>query len=163
MLAPDWTRAPLLSTTPAVILPVPSAVKEPTAARKLDSAVYPLRLKAYCPLRSDSLPESAQAAVAAVIVTLTEADLVLSATLATVTLNVAGDGTAAGASYVTDKPEPAMVPYVALPLVMPFTVQVTAVLDVLATAAVIAKVPFTTTLCVKLVGLTMETATGEQP
>jgi hypothetical protein len=43
---------------------------------------------------------------------------------------------------------------------MPFTVQVTAVLDVLATAAVIAKVPFTTTLCVKLVGLVMETATA---
>ena len=43
---------------------------------------------------------------------------------------------------------------------MPFTVQVTAVLDVLATAAVIAKVPFTITLCVKLVGLVMETATA---
>src|SRR5208282_4042250 len=69
------------------------------------------------------------------MVTLTEADLVVSATLVAVTLNVAGDGTAAGASYVTDKPEPEMVPYVALPLVMPFTVQVTAVLDVLATAA----------------------------
>jgi hypothetical protein len=53
-----------------------------------------------------------------------------------------------------------MVPYVALPLVMPFTVQVTAVLDVLATAAVIAKVPFTAMFCVKLVGVTMETATG---
>ena len=54
----------MLSTTPAVILPVPSAVKEPTAARKLDSAVYPLRMKAYWPLRSDSLPESVQAAAA---------------------------------------------------------------------------------------------------
>jgi hypothetical protein len=86
--------------------------------------------------------------------------LVLSSTLVAVTLNVAGDGTVAGASYVTDKPEPEMVPYVELPLVMPFTVQVTAVLDVLATAAVIAKVPFTTTLCVKLVGLVMETATA---
>ena len=32
------------------------------------------------------------------MVTLTEADLVLSATLVAVTLNVAGDGTAAGAS-----------------------------------------------------------------
>ena len=53
----------MLSTTPAVILPVPSAVKEPTAARKPDS-VYPLRMKAYWPLRSDSLPESVQAAVA---------------------------------------------------------------------------------------------------
>ena len=99
----------MLSTTPAVILPVPSAVKEPTAARKPDE-VYPLRMKAYWPLRSDSLPVSVQAPTAAVIVTLTEADLVVSATLVAVTLNVAGDGTAAGASYVTDKPEPAMVP-----------------------------------------------------
>jgi hypothetical protein len=72
-------------------------VKEPTAARKLDSAVYPLRMKAYWPLRSDSLPVSVQAPIAT-IVTLTEADLVLSATLVAVTLNVAGDGTAAGAS-----------------------------------------------------------------
>jgi len=52
-----------------------------------------------------------------------------------------------------------MVPYVELPLVTPFTVQVTAVLLVLATAAVIAKVPFTGTLCA-LVGLVMETATA---
>jgi hypothetical protein len=63
MVAPDWTRVPLLSSVPAVILPVPSAVKEPITARKPDS-VYPLRPKAYCPLRSDSLPESEQAAVA---------------------------------------------------------------------------------------------------
>jgi hypothetical protein len=52
-----------------------------------------------------------------------------------------------------------MVPYVELPLVTPFTVQVTAVLVVLATAAVIAKVPFTGTVCA-LVGVVMETATA---
>jgi hypothetical protein len=52
-----------------------------------------------------------------------------------------------------------MVPYAELPLVTPFTVQVTAVLVVLATAAVIAKVPFTGTICA-LVGVVMETATA---
>jgi hypothetical protein len=52
-----------------------------------------------------------------------------------------------------------MVPYVELPLVTPFTVQVTAVLVVLATAAVIAKVPFTGTVRA-LVGVVMETATA---
>jgi hypothetical protein len=52
-----------------------------------------------------------------------------------------------------------MVPYAELPLVTPFTVQVTAVLVVLATAAVIAKVPFTGTVCA-LVGVVMETATA---
>jgi hypothetical protein len=93
-----------------------------------------------------------------VIVTLTEADLVVSATLVAVTLNVAGDGTAAGASYVTDKPEPEMVPYVALPLVTPFTVQVTPVLAVPVTDAVMPKVALTAKLCAP-VGVVMETTT----
>lgn len=51
-----------------------------------------------------------------------------------------------------------MVPYVELPLVTPFTVQVTAVLEVPVTAAVIARVPFTGTVC-GVVGVVMETAT----
>jgi hypothetical protein len=52
-----------------------------------------------------------------------------------------------------------MVPCVELPLVTPFTVQVTAVLVVLVTAAVIARVPFTGTVS-EVVGVVMETATA---
>lgn len=52
-----------------------------------------------------------------------------------------------------------MVPYVELPLVMLLTVQVTAVLVVPVTDAVIPKVPFTCTFCAPE-GLVMETATG---
>jgi hypothetical protein len=94
----------------------------------------------------------------AAIVTLTEADLVLSVWLVAVMLNVAGLGTVAGAVYVTDNPDPLIVPYVELPFVTPFTDQVTAVLEVPDTAAVIVKVALTCTVCA-VVGLLMETAT----
>lgn len=52
-----------------------------------------------------------------------------------------------------------MVPYVALPLVTPFTVQVTAVFVVFATETVIPKVAFTSTVWA-LVGLVMESVTA---
>jgi hypothetical protein len=93
-----------------------------------------------------------------VIVTLNEAVLDTSALLVAVMLNVAWMGAVVGAVYVTDKPEPLMVPYVESPLVMPFTVQVTEVLEVPDTEAVIPKVPSTGTDCGP-VGLVMETAT----
>jgi hypothetical protein len=48
--------AALASTSPAVMCPLPSAVKEPTSAWK-PLALNPRRLKAYCPLRTDSFPE----------------------------------------------------------------------------------------------------------
>jgi hypothetical protein len=92
------------------------------------------------------------------IVTLTDADLDTSALLVAVMLNVAGLGTVVGALYVIDKPEPVMVPKVELPLVMPFTAQVTAALEVPVTEAVIPKVPFTGTVC-ELKGVVMDTAT----
>lgn len=78
---------------------------------------------------------------AAVIVTLREAVLVLSAWLVAVTANVAGLGTLAGAVNVTevDVP-PVIVPNVELPFVTPFTFQVRAVFVVPVTDAVIAKV-----------------------
>ena len=62
----------------------------------------PLRMKAYCPLSIDSLPEP-HAAAGVVMVTLTVADFELSARLVTTMLNVAGTGTANGATYEDDK------------------------------------------------------------
>jgi hypothetical protein len=59
---------------------------------------------------------------------------------------------------VTDNPDPLIVPYVELPLVTPFTDQVTAVLEVPDTVAVIVKVALTCTVCA-VVGLVMETVT----
>jgi hypothetical protein len=50
----------------------------------------------------DSFPEP-QAAAGGVIVTVTVADLVLSAKLVAVMLNVADTGTAKGATYVDDR------------------------------------------------------------
>ena len=94
-----------------------------------------------------------------VIVTLTEADLLVSSELVTVTLNVAGAGTEAGAWYVTDNPDPLMVPYVELPLVTPFTFQVTAVLEVPVTLATKDWVAPFTMLFVLVDGVVMATTT----
>jgi hypothetical protein len=71
-------------------------------------------------------------ALAAVIVTGAEADFVVSAWDTAVTVTVAGLGTAAGPVY---KPEPEIVPTVALPPITPFTCHVTAVLLVFCTVA----------------------------
>ncbi len=68
-----------------------------------------------------------------VMVTVAEADLVVSACEMAVTVTVAGLGTAAGALKT---PEVEIVPVVALPPVTPFTCQVTAVLVVFCTVAV---------------------------
>ena|SRR5664280_2841302 len=59
---------PLASRVPAVMCPFPSAVKDPMAAM-YPEALNPLRLKAYCPLRTDSFPEP-QADAEEVMVTL---------------------------------------------------------------------------------------------
>ena len=72
-------------------------------------------------------------AVATTAVTLAEADLVGSATLVTVTLSVAGEGTLAGAVY---SPPPEMVPHAAPVQPAPLTPQVTAVFELPVTAAV---------------------------
>jgi len=93
------------------------------------------------------------------IVTLTEADLEASAWLVALISNVAGDGTAPGARYVTDRPEPVIIPNVELPLVMPFTVQVTAVFVVFDTEAVMGSVVLTSSVWA-VVGLLMAIATG---
>ena len=82
-------------------------------------------------------------ATALEIVTLTDADLDVSAWLVAVILKVDGDGTVAGAVYVTDKPVPLIVPKVELPFVTPLTVHVRAVLLVFDTKAVIGNVAFT--------------------
>jgi hypothetical protein len=74
-------------------------------------------------------------------------------------LNVAGEGTAAGALKVTLNPVPLIVPNVALPLVTPFTVQVTAVLLVPITVAVSPRLACAATLAVGLEGMVMETST----
>jgi len=74
------------------------------------------------------------------IVTWRDADFEVSAWLVTAMLNVAGLGTEAGAVYVTDKPEPLIVPNVVLPPATPFTFHVTAVFEVPDTDAVIANV-----------------------
>jgi len=89
------------------------------------------------------------------MVTFTEADLLESAWLVTVILNVDGDGIVVGASKVTFKPAPLIVPKVELPLGMPFTVQVTAELVVPVTAAVRARLPCAGTLAVGVEGVVM--------
>lgn len=48
------------------MFPLPFAVKEPIAARKL-VPLYPLRLNAYCPLSTDSLPVPQADALAATV------------------------------------------------------------------------------------------------
>src|SRR5208283_3700228 len=70
MRLPFWApRTPLVSASPAVILPLPSAVKEPTKARN-PTPLYPRKLKAYCPTRRESFPELEQAGATALMVML---------------------------------------------------------------------------------------------
>src|SRR5579862_3282300 len=89
----------------------------------------------------DSFPDPQASGTAAVMVTLTEADLLGSAWLVTVMSYVAGEGIAEGASKVTFKPAPIIVPNVVLPLATVFTLQLTAVFAVPATVAVSARLP----------------------
>src|SRR5208282_1199868 len=46
-----------MSTSPPVMCPAPLAVIEPTTVLK-PLLLYPLRMQAYCPLRTDSFPDS---------------------------------------------------------------------------------------------------------
>jgi len=62
---------PLVSATPPVIFPVPSAAKDPAIARKPE-LLKPLRVNAYGPLKTDSLPELEQAAAAALTLMLSD-------------------------------------------------------------------------------------------
>jgi hypothetical protein len=93
-----------ISSSPPVILPVPSAVMLPTMAMLSESK--PLTRNAYWPLSSDSLPEPApQAAPLAVVtVIVTLADFVVSATEVAVSVTTGTAGTTEGAVYVVGAP-----------------------------------------------------------
>jgi hypothetical protein len=133
--------------TPVLVVPVTAAVKSKVELTDRLCGVLGVLMETTTPAET---------------VTLSDADWLASATLVTTMLNVAVEGTAAGAVYITVNPEPKMVPYVELPFAMPLTVQVTARFLVFITAAVIARVPFTGTVCA-LVGLVMVTSTDFPP
>src|SRR5712692_3837912 len=88
----------LTSSWPAVIFPVPSAVKLPATATG-PLASNPCSRKAYWPFSFDSLPVPQGLELVTVMVA--DADLVASATEVAVRVTVAGFGTLAGAVYVT--------------------------------------------------------------
>ena len=87
VMLPELTpgETPLESTMPAVMCPVPSAVKEPMVAWKPEE-LKPLRVKAYCPLKIFSFPVP-QAVEGATIVMLSATVLLWVGELESVTVS----------------------------------------------------------------------------
>lgn len=103
----------LISSTPEVTFPLPSATKE-AAASYTPALSNPLNKNAYCPC-------TLLLFVGAIVIT-ADADWEVSAWAVAVTFTVAGFGTVAGAVY---KPTEVMVPQPAPAQPAPLTVQVT--------------------------------------